>query len=144
MSQRHLYPFFDRQRVRYAEVDMQGIAFNAHYLTWFDCALNEYLRHIGYDYHAQVREQQLDFHLVKSLVEYLGPIRFDQLIDIGVRPLHIGTSSLIWELAIFVDGEEACLTRGEIVWVCARIGSHRSHPLPAELLAALPPPAPTA
>lgn len=140
MSERNCYPFFDRQRVRYAEVDMQGIAFNAHYLTWFDCALNEYLRHIGYDYHAQVRELELDFHLVKSLVEYLGPIRFDQLIDIGVRPLHIGNSSLTWELAIFAEGDNVCLTRGEIVWVCARIGSHRSHPLPPGLLAALPAP----
>ena len=140
MTDRARYPFFDRQRVRYAEVDMQGIAFNAHYLTWFDCALNEYLRELKYDYHAQVREQQLDFHLVKSVIEYLGPIRFDQLIDIGVRPARIGNSSLTWELAIFAEGSDQCLTRGEIVWVCSRIGSHQSHPLPAELLAALPAP----
>lgn len=141
MTDRARYPFFDRQRVRYAEVDMQGIAFNAHYLTWFDCALNEYLRELKYDYHAQVREQQLDFHLVKSVIEYLGPIRFDQLIDIGVRPARIGSSSLTWELAIFGEGSDQCLTRGEIIWVCSRIGSHQSHPLPPALLAALPAPA---
>jgi acyl-CoA thioester hydrolase len=140
MTTREQFSFFDHQRVRYAEVDMQGIAFNAHYLTWFDCALNEYLRYLNYDYHAQVREQQLDFHLVKSVVEYLGPIRFDQMIDIGVRAARVGRSSLSWELAIFAEGSEVCLTRGEIVWVCARIGSHQSHPLPSALIAALPAP----
>ena len=31
-------------RVRYAEVDAQGIVFNAHYLTYFDCAITEYYR----------------------------------------------------------------------------------------------------
>ena len=33
-------------RIRYAEVDAQGIVFNSHYLTYFDCAITEYYRKI--------------------------------------------------------------------------------------------------
>ena len=33
------YRFFHRLRVRWAEVDMQKIVFNAHYLMYFDTAI---------------------------------------------------------------------------------------------------------
>ena len=36
----------------------------------------------------------LDFHLVRSVVEYRQPIVFDQLIDIWVRVARIGRTSL--------------------------------------------------
>lgn len=133
IPQRQDFGFFMPLRVRYSEIDAQGVVFNAHYLTWFDCALNEQLREIGFDYHAMVRELDLDFHLIKSTVEYLGPIHFDEIIEIGTRPARIGNSSLTWELGIFRQGEDQCLSRGEIIWVCAKVGTHKSHPLPAEL-----------
>ena len=38
------YNFFYNFRIRYSEVDAQGIVFNAHYLTYFDCAITEYFR----------------------------------------------------------------------------------------------------
>ena len=134
VTKREDYPYSHPLRVRYSEIDAQGVVFNAHYLTYFDVALNEYLRELAFDYHAMVAEQQLDFHLIKSSVEYLGPIRFDEVIDIAVRPGRIGRTSLTWELAVFREGEDECLSRGEIIWVCARIGTHRSHPLPDNLL----------
>lgn len=135
--QRRDFRFFYSLRVRYAEVDAQSVVFNAHYLTYFDVALTEFLRHLQYDYHGLVARQGLDFHLVKSTVEYLAPIRFDDELEIGVRPARIGNSSLTWELGIFRRAEEPCLSRGEVIWVCAAAGTHRSHPLPSDLLALL-------
>lgn len=137
-TQRERYPYFHRLRVRYSEIDGQGIVFNAHYLTYFDVALTEFLRDRQFDPVELVRKEQLDFHLVKSLVEYHLPIRMDQLIDIGVRPARIGNSSVTWHLGIFGADEAECLACGEIVWVCSRIGEHKSHPLPDAFRQALP------
>ena len=39
-----------RLRVRWAEVDMQKIVFNGHYLTYIDTAVAEYWREIGLPY----------------------------------------------------------------------------------------------
>lgn len=134
------FPFFETIRVRYSEIDAQGIVFNAHYLTYFDVALNEYLRWIEFDYHDMLKTEGLDFHLVKSTVEYLGPIHFDEDIEIGVRPKKVGNSSLTWELGIFRKGEadceenDKCLALGEIIWVCCKSGSHKSHALPSDLI----------
>ena len=126
--------FFHELRVRYAEVDSQGIVFNAHYLTYFDTAITEYMRKINYDYHALVSERGLDFHLIKSTIEYLNPIGYDDLIEIGVTVTKIGKSSLTWTFSIFKKDDNECLTKGEIVWVCSRIGTKKSHPLPEDLI----------
>lgn len=42
--QRSDFRFFHRLRVRWAEVDMQKIVFNAHYLMYFDTAIADYWR----------------------------------------------------------------------------------------------------
>jgi len=126
--------FFHELRVRYAEVDSQGIVFNAHYLTYFDTAITEYMRNLHYDYHTLVSERGLDFYLVKATVEYLKPIGFDELIEIGVTADKIGKSSLTWTLWIFKKEASECLAKGEMVWVCSQVGTNKSHPLPEDLV----------
>lgn len=134
MMKRDQFKFFHDLRVRYAEVDSQGIVFNAHYLTYFDTAITEYMRNINYNYQALVSNRGLDFHLVKSTVEYLKPIGFDEIIEIGVTAHKIGKSSLTWALAIFKKGATECVAKGEIVWVCAKVGTKKSHPLPEDFV----------
>jgi len=131
---REHYNFFHLFRVRYSEIDAQGIVFNAHYFTYFDTAITELIREINFDYKALIASEGLDFYLVKSTIEYFEPAAFDQLIEVGVSIARIGRSSLTWELAIFRKDEEECLARGELVWVCTKLGSGKSHPLPDNLL----------
>lgn len=99
---RFLFPF----RVRYSEVDGQSVVFNAHYLTYFDTSITEFFRWLGYDYVSEVKATGVDFHTVKSLVEYKAPIRFDEEIEVGVRIGAVGNSSLRFELAIFAKGAD--------------------------------------
>jgi acyl-CoA thioester hydrolase len=40
--------FAHEVRARYAEVDAQGVVFNAHYLTWVDDAMSAWLEAVGY------------------------------------------------------------------------------------------------
>jgi len=108
---RDQFKFFHDLRVRYAEVDSQGIVFNAHYLTYFDTVITEYMRNIHYDYYTLVSRRGLDFHLIKSTVEYLKPIGFDEIIEIGVTTHKIGKSSLTWVLAIFKRGGRSAWRR---------------------------------
>ena len=44
LKKRSDFRFFHRLRVRWAEVDMQKIVFNAHYLMYFDTAIADYWR----------------------------------------------------------------------------------------------------
>lgn len=120
-------------RVRYAEIDGQMVVFNAHYLTYFDTAITEYFRALGYDQAADAKVTGIDFHTAKSLVEYKRPIRFDQEIDVCVRVGRIGRSSITLDLAIVGKGTDDLYATGEIVWVYTDQASHRTVPVEASL-----------
>lgn len=113
-------------RVRYAEVDGQNVVFNAHYLTYFDTSITEYLRAMDYNYTAEVKDSGVDFHVVRSLVEYKSPIVFDQEIEVGVRVGRIGVSSLRFDLGVFGKGEDRLYASGEIVWVYTDQRTHEA------------------
>ncbi|WFU35949.1 thioesterase family protein [Bradyrhizobium brasilense] len=116
------FPF----RVRYSEVDAQAVVFNAHYLTYFDTAITEYFRALGYDYLGEVARTGIDFHTVKSVVEYKAPIRFDEDIEVCVRVAKIGRSSINLALAIFARGSDDLRATGEIIWVATDQKTHQS------------------
>src|SRR6476619_4990507 len=97
---------------------------------YLDTTITEYFRALGYDQPADAKKTGVDFHIVKSLIEYKAPVRFDQEIDVGARVARIGNSSLVFELAIFLKDRIDALVTGEIVWVYTSQQSHRSVPVP--------------
>jgi acyl-CoA thioester hydrolase len=126
---REQFWFFHPFRVRYSEIDGQGVVFNAHYLTYFDTTITEYFRALGYDQFADAKATGIDFHVVKSLIEYKAPVLFDQELEVGARVARIGNSSVVFELAIYLTGRGEALVTGEIVWVYTDQKSHRPVPI---------------
>jgi acyl-CoA thioester hydrolase len=131
----HEYRLRERMRVRWAETDMQGIVFNGHYLTYFDVAITEYWRAIGWPYPAAFGGTGVDLFAVKSTVEYAKPARYDDVIDVGCRAARLGRSSIGFDLAIFRGDER--ITRGEVVYVTADPVARRSVPIPERLREAI-------
>ncbi|HMV40963.1 MAG TPA: thioesterase family protein [Leptospiraceae bacterium] len=107
------FKFYTTLRVRYAEVDLQGIVFNANYLTYIDTAITEYFRAIGYTYLDFVKKHSMDFHVIRSVVEYKAPAHFDDELEICLRPEYEGVK-IFWKFAIFRGNE--ILTFGEVVY----------------------------
>ena len=122
--------FVHTVRPRYAEVDMQGVVFNAHWLTYFDEACTRYFGHLGYEASVAFFED-FDVMLVKATLEWQGPAGFDELVDIAVAPSRIGTKSFDVRYVATVDGRAACV--GVITYVSVAPGTHDSTPIPDEL-----------
>jgi len=131
------FKFFFPLRVRYAETDAQGIVFYAHYLTYFDTAINEYLRYLPFNYIEHVRNTGTDFHVIKVVVEFFAPSHFDDEIEVHVRTGRIGRSSMTFLIEIFPKNGETALVKGEVVWVNTDQKAHKSVPLPEELVVKL-------
>ncbi|MDP3814439.1 thioesterase family protein [Pseudomonas sp.] len=129
---RAAFTFFHPLRVRWAEVDPQGIVFNGHYLTYADVAITEYFRALGIAYPADLQRDGGDFFAVKTLLEYLAPARFDDELSIGIRVARLGRSSLSFSMGIW--RAEQALTSGEVVYAHADSHSRMSRPLPVWLL----------
>lgn len=132
------FSFFHRLRVRWAEVDMQGIVFNGHYLTYFDVAFTEYWRASGLPNALEQAAQGKELFARKSVVEYLAPARFDEELDIGVRCARIGRSSMQFMIEIYSDNQH--LISGEVVYVYADTAQRKGVSVPdawREIISAL-------
>lgn len=128
---RHL----ERLRVRWAEVDMQGIVFNGHYLNYFDTAVGGYWRALALPYQAAMAELGGDLFVRKSTLEHEGSARYDDLLDIGIGCARIGTSSILLRAAVFRG--PARLVQGELTYVFADPRTKTATPVPPALRAVL-------
>ena len=58
--------FTHRLRVRWVEVDMQKIVFNAHYLMYLDTAISDYWRALAMPYAAAMADLGGDLYVKKA------------------------------------------------------------------------------
>jgi acyl-CoA thioester hydrolase len=131
------FRFFRPHTVRYVELDTQAIVFNAHYLTWYDEAVSDYIRAAGWDYQAEVQASGADFHVVRGLVEYRIAIGRRAEIEVAARTRRIGRTSITFQPAVFPKGDDTLLATGEIVWVLTNQSTRRPTPIPDRLRAML-------
>ncbi len=126
------FRFADPLRVRWAEVDMQKVVFNGHYLMYVDTAMGNYWRALALPYEETLAALRGDLFVRKSTLEYLAPARYDDTLAVGIRFEGAGTSSLRFVAAVF-RGEEL-LVHGEIVYVWTDAATRRPAPAPAALV----------
>jgi YbgC/YbaW family acyl-CoA thioester hydrolase len=120
-----------RLRVRWAEVDMQKIVFNAHYLMYFDTAITDYWRALALPYEEAMTQLGGELYVKKASVEYHGSARFDDRLAVALKCGRIGNSSMVFAGAIF-RGEDMLITC-ELVYVFADPASQTSRPVPPGL-----------
>jgi YbgC/YbaW family acyl-CoA thioester hydrolase len=125
------FRFVHRLRVRWAEVDMQKIVFNAHYLMYFDTAISDYWRALALPYEAAMQRLEGDLYVVKATLEFHASARVDDQIEVAMKCGRIGTSSIQFTGAIFRGDEH--LISGDLVYVFADPGSQTSRPVPQAL-----------
>ena len=123
-----------RLRVRWAEVDMQKIVFNGHYLTYIDTAVADYWREIGLPYpEGYVERYGNDVFLRKATVEYLGSARYDDLLAVYSRVSRFGRSSMTFAFELHREGEDTPLVTAELVYVNADPSSMKPVPFPDDM-----------
>lgn len=125
------FRFFHRLRVRWAEVDMQKIVFNAHYLMYFDTAISDYWRALALPYEATMLSLGGDLYVKKASIEFHGSARFDDQLDVALKCQHMGNSSMTFTGAIF-RGEEHLISC-ELIYVFADPATQKSKPVPTPL-----------
>jgi acyl-CoA thioester hydrolase len=119
--------FRHRIRVRWNECDPQGHVFNANYLAYFDLTMTELWREIG-GYEAMVGEG-VDLVVAEARIRYLASLGFDDEVDLVVRSVRLGNTSMTSDLAIERGGE--AVVEGELRHVFVADGD--TAPIPAAI-----------
>jgi acyl-CoA thioester hydrolase len=88
-------PAFEHSlRVRYAECDVQGVVFNAHYLAYVDVAITELWRAAFGGYNVML-ERGVDIVVAEAQLRFRGSARFDDELTLSVSVTHLGTTSIV-------------------------------------------------
>ncbi|MGE4370035.1 MAG: acyl-CoA thioesterase [Burkholderiaceae bacterium] len=128
------FPHFQTITTRWMDNDVYGHVNNVTYYSYFDTAVNRYLIEAGaLDIHAG----EVIGLVVNTGCHYFAPIAFPQQLDAGVAVAHIGSSSVRYEVGVFVQGESTTAAHGHFVHVYVDKATRRPVPLPPELRRAL-------
>jgi acyl-CoA thioester hydrolase len=115
---RSAFAVFQPISTRWADNDAYGHVNNVIYYAWFDTAVNAYL----------IKQGALDIHhgatiglVVETQCNYFAPVSFPQPVELGMRVAHLGSASVRYELAVFIQNKEGefdvCAAKGHFVHV---------------------------
>ncbi|MBU4612557.1 acyl-CoA thioesterase [Achromobacter sp. GG226] len=122
------FAFFHPLRVRWAEVDMQKVVFNGHYMLYFDVAFTEYWRATGLP-NSQVQAREgIEMFLRRATIDYQASAEFDDELEIGMRCARLGRSSMTVQGGIFRG--DTFLVGGELLYVYADVAAKKGVPIP--------------
>ena len=114
--------------VRYAEIDGQGVVFNAHYLTYCDEAMSRFFKDLG------LGEFSAHVQLVASNLVWRAPARWGDTVDVDVACLRVGSSSLVLGFDVRAGERPCCRVETTYVNIDA---DGRPTPVPDDARAAL-------
>jgi acyl-CoA thioester hydrolase len=128
------YSHFLSLPTRWMDNDVYGHVNNALYYAFFDTAINEYL--IAEGGHDITSGSVMAF-AAESHCQYLSPLAFPGVIEVGLRVGKLGNSSVRYELAIFKQGETLAAAAGYFVHVFVDRITQRPVSMPANIRVAL-------
>ena len=123
-------------RVRYAETDRMGIAYNAHYLTWFEIGRTEFMRSAGFPY-RQVEERGIRLPLVEASFRLRHTLAYDDVIVTRTWIDGLRSRTVAFAYEILHDGRTAAT--GRTLHACVDAASGRGVSFPAWLKSKIAP-----
>ena len=122
-------------RVRYGECDAQKVVFNARYADYIDLATTEFVRALGFG--EALANGSLDYQLVKLVVEWKAPTRYDRVLELSVYATRLGNTSFTLATEFRIAARPEIIVTAETVNVVVEAHTLRKTPLPPDFRAAL-------
>jgi acyl-CoA thioester hydrolase len=93
----HLHPV----RVYYEDTDAGGIVYHANYLKFAERGRTELLRTLGFDHRQVLDEFKLILVVRHIAIDYSGPARLDDLLEVRTDAAGCGNTSITLKQAIY-------------------------------------------
>lgn len=133
-SSRSGFSHFASISTRWMDNDIYGHVNNVVYYSFFDSAVNQFL----------INQGVLDIHqgatiglVVHSECDYFSPLSFPGNIEVGLRVLSIGSSSVSYEIGLFEVGLDVAAACGRFVHVYVDRKTRSPKPLTDAMRAAV-------
>jgi acyl-CoA thioester hydrolase len=133
-SSRNSYVRFTKIATRWMDNDVYGHINNAVYYSFFDTAVNEHLILSGC---LDAANSPVIGLVVETSCQYFKPISFPAAVHAGLRVAKLGTSSVRYEIGLFLKGDEAAAAEGYFVHVYVDRAANKPVPVPDKFRLAL-------
>ena len=120
-------------RVGFSDTDAQGIVYYGRYLPYFDLARVEYHRHLEL---MRVQDGR-EFVMRASTVEYLAPARFDDLLEVFIRPARVGRTSVTFENATYRVDDDVLMVTAQQTLVLVDLEQRKACAIPESYVESL-------
>ena len=131
------FEVFWKMTVRYYELDPQGIVHNSNHAAFYDQASLAYFKSVNYDYEKEVEKSNHDFHTIQITIGYYKPLYLDDEIEIGLKPVKFGNSSLTFLMGMFLVETGELVGTCEAVWVYTNLETKKPASIPEDTKAKL-------
>lgn len=129
-------PFAIPVRVYWEDTDAGGVVYHASYLRFMERARTDWLRSIGIDQAALMRDERLQFAVVEANVVFHRPARYGDLLQVSVAIEEQRGASFVMRQEIRRDAaERELLISATIRAACLDSDGLRPRRLPAALAA---------
>lgn len=133
---RSTFPAFRDVPTRWHDNDHYGHVNNVVYYAYFDTAVNGWL----------IDEAALDIRdlpaiglVVETSCRFFRPVGFPDRLQVGIGVARLGTSSVVYRLAIFREGDDDAVALGRFVHVYVDRETRRTLEIPTALRDVLTP-----
>jgi len=106
-------------KIRFGDIDRAGIVYYPRFLHYFHVALEEFFAgELGIEYHAVVEKHRIGLPTVHLETDFSRPFSYGDNIEVEVRVLKIGRTSITFGYRVFKQGETDPRIIGHNVTVC--------------------------
>jgi len=131
------FVIFEEIHSRWMDNDAYGHINNVVYYSFFDTAVNRYL--IKCNVLDILKSEAIGF-VIETQCQYFSPIAYPDMIHVGLKVIHLGNSSVKYEVAIFKNDDDLASATGSFVHVYVNRSTNKPTPIPQnvrEVLAGL-------
>ncbi len=122
-------------RVYYEDTDSGGVVYHANHIRFFERSRTEWLRSLGFEQDALLRDRRVVFAVHSMDVRYLKPIRFNALLNVTTALQECRRSSITLDQRILCEQMEITYCLATVRVVCVDADSFSACALPADLTA---------
>ncbi len=113
------HEFRHERRVEFADTDCAGIIHFSRFACYAEEAEHAFLRSLGLSVQMKHEGHTIGFPRLASRFEYSRPIRFEDVVDIRLRVVRLGASTVTYQFLFEKDGDE--VARGEFTVIACRV-----------------------
>ena len=123
--------FRSQLKVRFGDIDHAGIVYYPRFLHYFHVALEEFFgQELGIDYPVLIDQHHIGLPTVHLETDFSRPLRYGDSIDVEVRVINFGKTSITFGYRVFKNGESEPRITGHNITVCLDMDTFQKIKIP--------------